>query len=68
MNKNGVHKLKYEIRLEGTLELWDSQIIELASIDLFGAIQEANGIITRLKSGYGESFLIQSWIIEGDKN
>lgn len=52
----------YEVILTESLELYTSNSMELASIGLFGAIQETNAIIIKLQKIYGETFVIKSWI------
>lgn len=62
MQYKSIYELSYEIRVIGNNELWASETIKLASVDLYGAIQEANAIILRLKMGYGEAFEVRSFV------
>lgn len=51
-----------EIYLEA--ELWDTDAVGLKCVDLFGAVQELAGVVSRLQKNYGERFTIKSFLRE----
>lgn len=56
------YNLIYEIIFKDSKNLFTSESVELASVDLFGAIQEASVIVHKLKENYGEAFEVKSWV------
>lgn len=56
------HYLIYDILFKDSGNKFTSEVVELASVDLFGAIQEASVIIHKLEEQYGEAFEVKSWV------
>ncbi len=57
-------------RYRGHLEIylgakvWDTDGVNLKCTDLFGAVQELAGVVSRLQKNYGEAFTIKSYLRE----
>lgn len=57
---------KYRGHLEIYLgaEPWDTDSVNLKCEDLFGAVQELAGVVSRYQKYYGEAFNIKSYLRE----